>query len=309
MNGVGERLAARGYRVPGGGEPLRVAFTGHRQRFLLRSLERAEGFKAEFVDPDAPGARAGIEAFAPHAVVAFVCERFDPELVKGLGALTIGWIADPVPRPSPGDAWPDQEGVLRQIAAYDMRAYDRVVVSDPLAAGAATAWRSVQLPVADSVFTPRVVAHDQAKPLSLVSVPYGRNWILEVSRRRQGLIRAEEVEPEQLRQLLREATIGVNVHVQPALLLEESVPFHLAAGHLLVSEPLGPAARGIVPDFDFLEVSNLEEIETAVWSIQQWPEAHMAMRVRGRLKAELFRASRVYPRLIGDALRDVAAFG
>ena len=309
MNGVGERLAARGYRMPGGDEPLRVAFTGHRQRFLLRSLERAEGIKTEFVDPEAPGARADMEAFGPHVVVAFVSEHLDPELVEGLGAVMIGWVAEAVPRPSPGDAWPDQDAVLRQISAYDLRLYDRVVVSDSLAAGTATAWRSVQLPVADSVFAPRVVAHEQAKPLSLAYVPYGRNWILEVSRRRQGLIRAEEVEPEQLRQLLREATIGVNVHVQPALLLEESVPFHLAAGHLLVSEPLGPAARGIVPDFDFLQVSNLEEIETAVWSIQQWPEAHLTMRVRGRVKAELFRASRVYPRLIGDALRDVAAFG
>jgi hypothetical protein len=34
-----------------------------------------------------------------------------------------------------------------------------------------------------------------------------------------------------------------------------------------------------------------------------------AVRVRGRRKAEQFRASRVYPRLITDLLADVRAFG
>ena len=34
-----------------------------------------------------------------------------------------------------------------------------------------------------------------------------------------------------------------------------------------------------------------------------------AVRVRGRRKAEQFRASRVYPRLIADLLADLRAFG
>ena len=34
-----------------------------------------------------------------------------------------------------------------------------------------------------------------------------------------------------------------------------------------------------------------------------------AVRVRGRRKAEQFRASRVYPRLVADLLADVRAFG
>jgi hypothetical protein len=33
------------------------------------------------------------------------------------------------------------------------------------------------------------------------------------------------------------------------------------------------------------------------------------VRVRGRRKAEQFRASRVYPRLVADLLADVRAFG
>jgi hypothetical protein len=33
------------------------------------------------------------------------------------------------------------------------------------------------------------------------------------------------------------------------------------------------------------------------------------VRVRGRLKAEGFRASRVYPRLVADLLADIDAFG
>ena len=283
--------------------PARVAFAGA-PRYALRSLEAPE---ARFF---APGERTGLEAFAPEVVVAFVSEEWDPGLVAGLDALTIGWIPDGVPRQSPGDDPPDQAGALARIAARDLRGLDRVVAGDPLVADRVGAWRSVALPVADSVFVERVDVDAEPLPLCIGPVGRDRDWILEVSRWRQGLVRGDgERDPEQLRALLARAAVGINVHAQPSELMEEWVPLHLAAGHLLVSERLGPAARGLVPGVDYVEVANLEEIEVAVWSIQEWPEAHVATRVQGRLKAELFRASAVYPRLISDALRDVAAFG
>jgi hypothetical protein len=39
------------------------------------------------------------------------------------------------------------------------------------------------------------------------------------------------------------------------------------------------------------------------------PGAFESIRVRGRAKAELYRASSVYPRLIHDLYLDLAAFG
>jgi hypothetical protein len=41
----------------------------------------------------------------------------------------------------------------------------------------------------------------------------------------------------------------------------------------------------------------------------RFPEMHARVRVRGRLKAEQYRASRLFGRLMHDLRRDVAAFG
>ena len=43
--------------------------------------------------------------------------------------------------------------------------------------------------------------------------------------------------------------------------------------------------------------------------LARFPEMHQRVRVRGRMKAEHFRASRVFARVVHDLLADVAAFG
>jgi hypothetical protein len=47
----------------------------------------------------------------------------------------------------------------------------------------------------------------------------------------------------------------------------------------------------------------------AVEMLGRFPGLWHRVRVRGRMKAEQFRASRVWPRLLHDALADVGAFG
>ena len=47
----------------------------------------------------------------------------------------------------------------------------------------------------------------------------------------------------------------------------------------------------------------------AIVGLRAYPDLHAAVRRRGRRKAEQFRASRVWPRVIGDLQRDVPAFG
>jgi hypothetical protein len=39
------------------------------------------------------------------------------------------------------------------------------------------------------------------------------------------------------------------------------------------------------------------------------PDSYERVRVRGRLKAEQHRASRVWPRIVRDLLRDLSVFG
>jgi hypothetical protein len=43
--------------------------------------------------------------------------------------------------------------------------------------------------------------------------------------------------------------------------------------------------------------------------MRRFPGVYHRVRVRGRRKAEAFRASHVYPRLVRDLLADVATFG
>ncbi|MDX6718130.1 MAG: hypothetical protein QOJ63_384, partial [Solirubrobacteraceae bacterium] len=44
-------------------------------------------------------------------------------------------------------------------------------------------------------------------------------------------------------------------------------------------------------------------------ALRRFPDMWHGVRVRGRRKAEIFRSSRVYPRLIHDLFADLAAFG
>jgi hypothetical protein len=79
----------------------------------------------------------------------------------------------------------------------------------------------------------------------------------------------------------------------------------LAQGQLLVSVPLLPS-RGLEPGIDYVEAHTLDEVRAAVANATRAPAAFERTRLRGRRKAELFRASRVVARLVGDLLLDLA---
>ncbi|MEX2195742.1 MAG: hypothetical protein WD844_10700 [Thermoleophilaceae bacterium] len=284
---------------------VRVAFAGERNRFAPHVPADAAFVATDEHDPQRRLAEAGADA-----VVCLVTDGFPAGVVEGLRGTVLGWIPDAIPRPTPEDLPPDTEGALARVRGRDLSRYARVVACDPLAAEAVGAWRSAPLPVADHLFADVQAEGAAAVPLYLGGDVEGeREWILEYGRYGQELVSpGAHPPPELLERLLREAAIGVNVHAVPSELHEPTVALHLAAGHLLVSERLAPS-RGLVPGLDYVEAANLEEVQLAVWAFQQWPPAYAATRRRGRLKAELFRASRVYSRVISDALRDVAAFG
>ena len=73
---------------------------------------------------------------------------------------------------------------------------------------------------------------------------------------------------------------------------ENRVCLHLAAGHLVLSEPLSPQ-HGLEPGIDYLEVSHAGAIAFLLGRLKRFPRTWHRVRVRGRLKAEQFRASRV----------------
>ena len=75
-----------------------------------------------------------------------------------------------------------------------------------------------------------------------------------------------------------------------------------------VSETLVPS-RGLEPGIDYLEISEPLELLSALRTVTRHPDAYHRVRVRGRMKAEQYRASRVWPRLVADCFADLEAFG
>jgi hypothetical protein len=76
----------------------------------------------------------------------------------------------------------------------------------------------------------------------------------------------------------------------------------------VLSEWLSPT-HGLEAGLDFVEIRGPGSLLQAVQTLERFPGVWQRVRVRGRMKAEQFRASRVWPRLVHDALADVAAFG
>ncbi len=113
---------------------------------------------------------------------------------------------------------------------------------------------------------------------------------------------------DRLLELYATTSVAINVHDSDRLAFEHRVPMHLAAGHLLVSERLSPL-RGLEPGLDFLELPGPNDLLQILGPLREFPELHHRVRLRGRRKAEHFRASAVYARLLGDLQRDIAAFG
>jgi hypothetical protein len=107
---------------------------------------------------------------------------------------------------------------------------------------------------------------------------------------------------------MAETDIGVSLHDGQDHALPHRAARSLAAGQLLVSEALDPA-RGLEPGIDFIEGHDLGEVYMAIEAAGADLAAFRRIRLRGRLKAERFRASTVYPRLVADLLQDLGTFG
>jgi hypothetical protein len=109
-------------------------------------------------------------------------------------------------------------------------------------------------------------------------------------------------------QLLQECGVGIYVAPEPGGGFGHQVPLHLAAGHLLLCEQLRPA-HGLERNIDYLQIDSAEGLVWVLDRLGRFPEMYRRICVRGRLKAEQYRASRIFARLVGDMLLDISAFG
>jgi hypothetical protein len=304
------------FRTPPAGEPVRLAFVGQRTFFEACALgDEHPRFTTAFLEfrkgGDADALLAALRGFAPHAVVVFRPEIVPPGALADLRAATLGFLTEPIPR-GVGAGHPDQRRRMWELEHVDPGNFDRVVSFDPLIAQTAEqvlpVWRSLPLPVADRYFRtvgppihgrPRVVFVGRSTP--------HREWLLTPAKHAFDVVHyAFGLGADELEEVLAQHEVGINLHNEPYPSFENRVSLHLAAGHLLLTEALSPL-HGLEPGIDFVEIDTDGAISHALDMVTRYPGTWHSVRVRGRMKAEGFRASRVYPRLIGDLFAELSA--
>jgi hypothetical protein len=295
----------------------RIAFVGQGVYFRQCSLELAgEELDPVFVDfraaaPPEP-LLARLQELDPDVVLVFRPEIIPPGLFAGLRAITLGYLTEPLPR-STGKDHPDLRARMWWLEQVDAANFDRIVSFDPLIAESAESvlavWRSLPLPVADSLF---MDVKPRAHPPRLLFVGRStehREELLAPIKRAQEIVHiGHGLYGEQLLRFLRRADVQLNLHNNPYPSFENRVCIALAAAHLVISEPLSPRHE-LAPGSDYLEVSTPQELLAVIERLAQEPDAFGDVQSAGRGQAERFRASLVYPQLVRDALADVATHG
>ncbi len=290
--------------------PLRIAFVGQSVYFQQCALESpADGLDPTFIDFRAAAAPepllARLDELDPDVVLVFRPEIIPPGLFAGLRALRIGYLTEPLPR-SVGDHHPDLQARLWWLEQVDAENFDRIVSFDPLiaetAANVLPVWRSQPIPVADSLY---MGVRPRAQPPRALFV--GRS----TEHREELLAPVKQAYPivhighglfgEPLLRFLRATDVQLNLHNNPYPSFENRVCIALAAGNLVISEPLSPT-HGLAPGTDYLEVRTPAQLLALIDQLAREPDAFADVQAAGRVQAERFRASRVYPELVRDAL-------
>ncbi len=304
--------------MPRFGEPLRLAFVGQQTYFEACALhERSARVRTAYVDfregADAEAMRAALDRFAPHAVIVFRPEILPAGAFDGLRALTIGFLTEPIPRDSGRRTHIDLRRRREDLRKADRGSSDRTVAFDPLIVPTADAilpvWRALPIPVADRFYAPAAERDGRARMAFIGrSTPHREQFLRHPKHELDVLHVAFGLHGAELDELMARIDVAVNIHNEPYPSFENRVCLHLAAGHLVVSETLSPT-HGLEPGIDYLEFSEPDELLSMLRTIARHPHAYRRVRVRGRRKAEQYRASVVWPRLVADAFEDVAAFG
>ncbi|HTA32102.1 MAG TPA: hypothetical protein VK721_01635 [Solirubrobacteraceae bacterium] len=297
--------------------PLRVAFIGQGVYFRQCALEQTvAGVEPVFIDfragaPAEPLA-ASLRELDPDVVLVFRPEIIPAGLFESLRAVTIGYLTEPLPRAS-GTHHPDLRARMQWLEQVDAGNFDRIISFDPLiaetAASVLAVWRSLPIPVADSLF---MEVRQRAHPPRLLFVGRStehREQLLAPVKRAYPLVHiGHGLFGQPLMRFLRDADVQLNLHNNPYPTFENRVCIALAAGHLVISEPLSPS-HGLQPGIDYLQVESPQALVELVAELSHEPDAYAQVQAAGRSQAERFRASRVYPELVRDALADVAALG
>jgi hypothetical protein len=301
--------------------PLRLAFVGQSTFFEACALDAGTlaRFDTAFHEyrggADIAPLLSALAAWDPDVIVVFRPEIIPPGAFAGLRATTVGFLTEPLPRTAGGrDAsHEDLERRLWELGEVDGSNFDRIVAFDPLIAATADrvlpVWRAIPLPVADRYYRPVTRPDSTAPPLFVGRSTEHREALLTEAKHRFDVLHlAFGVDAARLERLMNEHWVAINIHNEPYPSFENRVCLHLAAGHLVISEPLSPT-HGLESGIDFLEFQSGDHLARILATLRRDATVWHTVRVRGRRKAEQFRASRVYPRMVTDLFADMRAFG
>lgn len=284
---------------PGTGH-LRAAFIGAPIWLdLCAPPGRSPGFEAWRV----PGAAGDwswslLDQLRPHVSVVFDPLEVPVQALRRLPGLSLGVLV--------GGAEGGRAGEV-------IGAMDRVLGLRPglsgTAFGAGRVWRGVPPPVSDALFAPVRELHGRPRVMALGrSTPHREKMLMPAKHHHDLLQVLHGVSGELLAGLLRDYDAGVYVAREPGGGFGAQAALHLAAGQLLIAETLAPA-HGLERNLDYLHFESPGELVWVLDRLARFPEMYQRLRIRGRLKAEQYRASRLFARLLHDLRADVAAFG
>ncbi|HLH14811.1 MAG TPA: hypothetical protein VKV16_08475 [Solirubrobacteraceae bacterium] len=291
------------------GEPLRLAFLGApvwcdgccppavTRDLLAATFELAPAVAADGAWTLEARARDALERLRPHVTVVFDPLAVAEELLRELPGASVGVLVAGVP----ADATAQLPGL------------DRLVSFEPRLTGTALGpheiWRALPPPVADALYRPARPVHRAPRAMSIGRSTEHRETMLMPAKHHHDLLQVlHGLSGEPLAEVLGDCDVGVYCAPRPGGGFGHQVGMHLAAGQLLLSETLTPA-HGLERNIDYLHIDSPDALSWVLERLGRFPEMHHRIRVRGRLKAEQYRASRVFARIAHDLLADVAAFG
>jgi hypothetical protein len=257
--------------LPPTGAPVRVAFIGSAASSGVHALSKpAGGLDPRFFDVRGE-LRAALADFAPHVVIALA--PVPAETLKGLRAAT--------------------------LAVEPTDGFDRAFGD----------WRARPLPIDDRFYAEVRSSRRPPRALFLGRSTDYREDILTMSKHTHDVVHyTHGLAGDALVEALASADVGIALPAEEGGRFPSQALLHQAAGHLLLSAPLRPS-HGLEPGIDHLEVDTASALDTILIQLRLHPEAYERVRIRGRLKADEHRASRVWPRIVADLLQDVRVFG
>jgi hypothetical protein len=235
---------------------------------------------------------AELRALQPDAVVVFSPELVPAGLLHRLDAAVLGLVT-----PSALAAVdPIDPSNFDRIAAVDRKIADALPDGFPL-------WRTIPFPVADSRF--RDVEPLTAEPRFALdpTAAERESFLASTGADLDGVPVVSSADGDDFDVLIHFANGRRNDASDV-----ERLSLQLAAGRLVIADRNRPRAD-LQPGIHYLEAQSGWDLAQIVYGLRRWPDTYDVVRMRARQRAERSRASLLYPRILGDLYRDLAAFG